>query len=93
MELSKLKFDGVKQLNSKSVQGYNMRYRQFNAVNYTIQKVHSNPTARRLALRTEVRSAIIKYIINLKEEISEQVDEMLRKTVISHSDSPHNDPL
>ena len=74
VELSRSKLDGVKQSNSESVQGYNMRFRQqFNAVNYAIQNKHSNSTAKRLALRKEERSTIKKYIINLKDEIASQV--------------------
>lgn len=61
-------------MNSESVQSFNLRFRQqFNELNYAIQNKHTTSTARRIALQTEEKSAIKRYIMNLKEEIGSQV--------------------
>ena len=51
-----------------------MRYRQqFNTVNCAIQNEYLIPTARRLALQAEERSAIRKCIMNMKNRIASQI--------------------
>ena len=72
--MSRLKLETIKQVPTESVQNFNLRFsQQFNELNYAIQNDHSNSTARRLALQTEEKSAIKKYIMNLKEEIGTQI--------------------
>lgn len=72
IDLCLLKFDSCRQ-NSDTVQTYNQRFRQcVNELNYTILAEHSNNTARRIALHIEEKSAIKKYIMNLREEIGSQ---------------------
>lgn len=74
VESRRCKLENIKQMNIESVQNYNMRFRQqFNELNYAIQNEHSNITSRRLALHTEEKSAIKRYIMNLKEDIGIQV--------------------
>ena len=74
VQLSYSKLEGIKQTLIESVQKYNLRFRQqFNELNYAVQNEHSNSTVRRLALQVEEKSAIKKYVINLKEEIGTQV--------------------
>ena len=74
VELSRSRLEGVKQAPAESVQNFNLRFRQqFNELNYAVQNEHSNSTMRRLALQVEEKSAIKKYIMNLKEDIGTQV--------------------
>lgn len=74
VESSRCKLEAIKQSSTESVQNFNMRFRQtFNELNYAIQNEHSNVTSRRLALQTEEKSSIKRYIMNLKEDIGIQV--------------------
>lgn len=74
IELSRSRLESTRQMNTESVQSFNLRFRQqFNELNYAIQNEHTNSTARRIALQTEEKSAIKRYIMNLKEEIGSQV--------------------
>ena len=51
-----------------------MRFRQqYNELIYAVQNEQSNPTSRRLALQIEEKSAINRYIMNLRVEIGAQV--------------------
>ena len=64
----------IKQASIESVQNYNMRFRQkYNEFIYAVQNEQSNPTSCRLALQIKEKSAIKKYIINLKDKIDAQV--------------------
>ena len=51
-----------------------MRFRQqYNELIYAVQNEQSNPTSRRLALQIEEKSAINRYIMNLRDEIGAQI--------------------
>ena len=70
VELSRTRLSEIKKMITESVQSYNVRFRQqFNALNYAVQNEHQNTTARRLALQAEEKSAIKKYLMNLRDDI------------------------
>ena len=74
VELSRSKPESIKQASTETVQNYNMRFRQqYNELIYAVQNEQSNPTSRRLALPIEEKSAIRRYIMNLRDEIGAQV--------------------
>ncbi|XP_033222760.1 uncharacterized protein LOC117176615 [Belonocnema kinseyi] len=82
VELSRSKLESVKQTGIETVQNYNMRFRQhYNEIIYAVQNEQSNPTSRRLAIQIEEKSAIKKYIMNLKDEIGAQVRSLRPSTL------------
>ena len=73
VELCRAKLENCRQ-NNDSVLIYNQRFWQaLNELNYAIQAEHSGNTARKIALQIEEKSAIKKYIMNLRDELGIQV--------------------
>ena len=73
IELCRSRLENCRQ-NNDSVQNYSMRFRQLlNELNYAIQAEHQRPSERSIAIKIEERTAIKRYIMNLRDEISTQV--------------------
>ena len=74
VDLARSRLENIKQKKTENVQSYNQRFRQYlNELQYALQAEQSNPTERKLALKIEKKSAIKRYIMNLREEIGIQV--------------------
>ena len=74
VDLAWSRLENIKQQTTENVKSYNRRFRQYlNELQYALQTEHSNPTKRKLALKIEEKSAINRYIMNLREQIGFQV--------------------
>lgn len=81
VELCRTKLDSVRQ-GSDSVQTYSQRFRStYNELTYALQSEHSNAMERKIALQIEEKSAVKKYIMNLRDDISSQVRPIKPKTI------------
>ena len=56
------------------MQNFNGRFRQsVNELNYAVQSEHSNSVERRIAIQTEEKESLKRYMLNLRREIGLQV--------------------
>ena len=80
IELCRSRLENCRQ-NNDTVQTYSTRFRQLlNALYYAIQTEHQRPSERNIAIKIEERTAIKRYIMNLRDEISIQVRPLQPKT-------------
>ena len=81
VELCRIKLENVKQ-GLESVQVYSKKFRGiYNEFTYALQSKHSSNVEQNIALKVEEKSAVKKYVMNLKDEISSQVRPMKPKTI------------
>ena len=81
VELCRTKLDNVRQ-GSDSVQIFSQKFRGiYNELTYALQSNHTSGIERKLALKMEEKSAVKRYIMNLRDDISSQVRPMKPKTI------------
>lgn len=73
VESCRIKLGNCRQ-NNDCVQIYNQRFRRgFNELKYAVQFKHSEAITRKTILRAEEKSAVKRYIMNLRDDIGIQV--------------------
>ena len=77
IELCRSRLENCRQ-NINTVQDYNIRFRQLlNELNYAIQGEYRRRSERNIAIKLEDQVAVKRYIMNLRDEISTQVQPLI----------------
>ena len=77
IELCRSRLENCRQ-NINTVQDYNIRFRQLlNELNYAIQGEYRRRSERDIAIKLEEQVAVKRYIMNLRDEISTQVQPLI----------------